>query len=394
MLKEGKKEKIIGIAILVVVIIAVIIIKGVVDSKSDKNLTVVYGAVGGGKEDFIADETFNKILKDRYHLKFVADSWGNGSTISKPLVRETVHYGNTSLPEESLSVNNDQCSKYDLLFTSDERYLTYYRNAPKDGEAERYRVLKGSLTLNTPIVFYSWDTVVDALEKEGIVTKEDDVYYSTDFNKLIDYILADKTWKDIGLNDMFGNINIASVDPVSSSPGATYYGLLLTILTNGNESDAAREEALPKLKQLYDKSGYMGVTPADLFEKFMKIGQGTYPLIVDYEKSLMEFRNRDPEGYENVKGHLRILYSKPTVTNSHCIATFTEDGNKLLKAFDDKDIQELAWKNYGFRVEGSGGVTDVSVVDMPGIPARITSGAKGLKMDTYNRLIEYLEKGE
>ena len=394
MFKEGKKEKIIGIAILVVVIIAVIIIKGVVDSKSDKNLTVVYGAVGGGKEDFIADEEFNKILKDRYRLKFVADSWGNGSTISKPLVRETVHYGNTSLPESSLSVNNDQCSKYDLLFTSDERYLTYYRNAPKEDEAERYRVLKGSLTLNTPIVFYSWDTVVDALEKEGIVTKEDDVYYITDFNKLIDYILADKSWKDIGLNDMFGNINIASVDPVSSSPGATYYGLLLTILTNGNESDEAREAALPKLKQLYDKSGYMGVTPADLFEKFMKIGQGTYPLIVDYEKSLMEFRNRDPEGYENVKDHLRILYSKPTVTNSHCIATFTEEGNQLLKAFDDKDIQELAWKNYGFRVAGSGGVTDVSVVDMPGIPSRITSGAKGLKMDTYNRLIEYLEKGE
>ncbi len=394
MLKEGKKEKIIGIAILVTVIIIVVIIKAVVDFKSDKNLTVIYGAVGGGKEDFIADEKFNKILKDKYRIKFVADSWGNGSTITKPLVRESVHYGNTSLSEDSLSINNDQCSKYDLLFTSDERYLSYYRNVPKDGEAERYRVLKGSLTLNTPIVFYSWDVVVDALMREGIVSKENDIYYITDFNKLIDYILTDKSWKDIGLNDMFGNINIASVDPVSSSPGATYYGLLLTILTNGNESVEAREAALPKLKQLYDKSGYMGITPADLFEKFMKIGQGTYPLIVDYEKSLMEFRNRDPEGYDNVKGNLRILYSKPTVTNSHCIATFTENGNKFLKAFDDKDIQKLAWKNYGFRVEGSGGISDVSVVDMPGIPSRITSGAKGLKMDTYNRLIEYLEKGE
>ncbi len=393
MFKEGKKEKIIGITILVIVILLVVVIKGVIDLKSDKNLTVIYGAVGGGKEDFLADEEFNKILKDKYRIKFVADSWGNGSSVSKPLVRESVHYGNTSLPESSLSISNDSCSKYDLLFTSDERYLTYYRGAPKDDEAERYRVLKGSLTLNTPIVFYSWDTVVDALERENIVTKEDDVYYITDFNKLLDYILSDKTWKDIGLNDLFGNISIASVDPVSSSPGATYYGLLLTILTNGNESEGAREAALPKLKKLYDKSGYMGVTPADLFEKFMKIGQGTYPLIVDYEKSLMEFRNRDPEGYDNVKDRLRILYSKPTVTNSHCIATFTENGNKFLKAFDDKDIQKLAWKNYGFRVEGSGGITDVSVVDMPGIPSKITSGAKGLKMDTYNRLIEYLEKG-
>ena len=393
MLKEGKKEKIIGISILLVVIIAVVVIKGVIDSKSDKNLTVIYGAVGGGKEDFLADERFNQILKDKYRIKFVNDSWGNGSTIRKPLVRETVHYGNTSLPESSLSVNNEACSKYDLLFTSDERYLTYYRGTPKTGEAERYRVLKGSLTLNTPIVFYSWDTVVDALMRENIVTKENNVYYITDPIKLIDYILAGKSWKDIGLNDLFGKINISSVDPVSSSPGATYYGLLLTILTNGSENTSDIEKALPKLKQLYDKSGYMGITPADLFEKFMKIGQGTYPIIVDYEKSLMEFRNRDEEGYKNVKDHLRILYSRPTVTNSHCIATFTENGNEFLKVFDDKEIQEIAWKNYGFRVEGSGGISDVSVVDMPGIPSTITSGAKGLKMDTYNRLIEYLEKG-
>lgn len=393
MLKEGKKEKIIGISILLVVIIAVVVIKGVIDSKSDKSLTVIYGAVGGGKEDFLADERFNQILKDKYRIKFVNDSWGNGSTVRKPLVRETVHYGNTSLPESSLSVNNEACSKYDLLFTSDERYLTYYRGTPKTGEAERYRVLKGSLTLNTPIVFYSWDTVVDALMRENIVTKENNVYYITDPIKLIDYILDGKSWKDIGLNDLFGKINISSVDPVSSSPGATYYGLLLTILTNGSENTSDIEKALPKLKQLYDKSGYMGITPADLFEKFMKIGQGTYPIIVDYEKSLMEFRNRDEEGYKNVKDHLRILYSRPTVTNSHCIATFTENGNEFLKVFDDKEIQEIAWKNYGFRVEGSGGISDVSVVDMPGIPSTITSGAKGLKMDTYNRLIEYLEKG-
>ena len=56
--------------------------------------------------------------------------------------------------------------------------------------------------MNTPIVFYSWDTVVDALMNEGIVTLEDGVYYITDPNKLIDYILEDKSWKDIGLNDL------------------------------------------------------------------------------------------------------------------------------------------------------------------------------------------------
>lgn len=397
MFKEGKKEKIIGIVILAVVIVSVFVIKTIVDTKNGKNLTIVYGAVGGGKEDFIADETFNKILADKYKIKFVADSWGNGSTIRKPLVRESVHLGNTRLSESELSVNNDACSKYDLLFTSDERYLNEYREDPEiaNGEAERYRVDKGSLTLNTPIIFYSWDTVTDALIREGIVTKsEEGVYYITEPKKLIQYILEDKKWKDIGLSNIFGPINITSVDPVKSSPGATYYGLLLTILTDGVETDEAVESALPTLKQIYKKAGKLQQTPADLFDMFLKVGEGTYPMIVDYEKSIIEFKNRDPESYEKVKDKLRLLYSVPTVTNSHCIATFTENGNTFLKAFDDKDIQKLAWSKYGFRVQGTGSLADVSTEGLKGIPEKITTGAKGLKMDTYNRLIEYLGESE
>ena len=88
----------------------------------------------------------------------------------------------------------------------------------------------------------------------------------------------------------------------------------------------------------------------------------------------------------------KYTYSLPCVKSDSVYVKF-ENGNKFLKAFDDKEIQELAWKNYGFRVEGTGGVSDVSVVDMKGIPSRITSGAKGLKMDSYNRLIEYLKEG-
>ena len=44
MLKEGKKEKIIGIVILLLVIVAVIVLKNLnFKDKEDKKLTVVYG---------------------------------------------------------------------------------------------------------------------------------------------------------------------------------------------------------------------------------------------------------------------------------------------------------------------------------------------------------------
>jgi hypothetical protein len=60
-----------------------------------------------------------------------------------------------------------------------------------------------------------------------------------------------------------------------------------------------------------------------------------------------------------------------------------------MDAFEDKDIQNIAWKNYGFRV----GTANVDVSGLNGIPQNIPQGAPGLKMDTYNKLVHYLEFG-
>ena len=394
MLKEGKKEKIIGIVILLLVIVFVIVIKNIkVKDQEERKLVAVYGAVGGGKEDFLADEKVNKILNDKYKIDFVYDSWSNGKTVLAPLVREYVHKGNVNLPESSWNVNNTEASKYDVLFTSDERFYNYYKDSPVGEEAERYRVLDGSLTLNTPIVIYSWESVVDVLEKENIVTKKGETYYITDMDKLINYILQNKKWSDLGL-DIFGYVNIYSVDPVTSSPGASYYGLLLSIMSGGQVSEENIEKTLPKLKQFYDKSGYMNNTPADLFESYLKTGVGSKPMIVDYEKSIVEFKNSNPDGYDKVKEKIRILYPTPTIWNSHCIAAFSDNGLKYLKAFDDKEIGQIAWNNYGFRTGLTGGNYDVSGAGINGIPNEISSSTPGLKMNIYNRLIEYLRDGK
>lgn len=128
------------------------------------------------------------------------------------------------------------------------------------------------------------EKVVNCLIKENIVTEIDGVYYITDMEKLMNYILNGKKWKDIGLDELYGNINISSTDPVSSSPGATYYGLLLSILSEGEINDENLEKNLSKLKEFYKKSGYMNNTPADLFERYLKTGMGGEPMIVDYEK--------------------------------------------------------------------------------------------------------------
>ena len=391
-IKEGSKERIIGIIIIIAVIISTVFLVTRFNG-GNKSLKKIYVATGGGKEDFIADKDVIKIFNKKYKLDIIYDSWSNGKTVTAPLVREYVHLGNSSIPESSWSVNNESCSKYDVLFTSDERFYDYYKLSPnkENNEADRYYVKDGSLTLNTPIVIYSWKDVADVLINQGIVTVENNVYYITDMNKLLNYILEGKTWSDIGLDSIYGKINIYSTDPVTSSPGATYYGLLLSIMTDGELSTEKVTAALPKLKEFYLKSGYMNNTPADLFEMYLKQGQGAKPMIVDYEKSIINLATSDKEAYDAVKNKIVILYPKPTVWNSHCIATFTDNGNEYLKAFDDKEIQQIAWSKYGFRVGVTGGNYDVTDVKVKGIPQEVSSITSGLKMDVYNQIIDYLK---
>ena len=375
-------KKIIGIIIFVVLILVIIGIKIYMSQTTEKagteenvrGLKTVYVATGGGKEDFIADPDVVNIMRKKYKLNVVYDSWSNGKLIVNPLVR------------------SDGKTKYDAMFCSDQRFYDYYKLAPNksNGEADRYTVLQGGLTLNTPIVIYSWAEVVDALINEKIVTEKNGVYYITDMNKLINYILDGKKWSDVGLEQLYGNINIASTDPVTSSPGATYYGLLLSIMCESQVNEQNVEDNLPKLKEFYIKSGYMNNTPADLFERYLKTGMGGEPMIVDYEKSIIDFANSNPDGYEQVKDKIRVLYPVPTIWNSHCIASFTEVGNEFYKAFDDPEIQKIAWEKYGFRTGITGGSYDVSSFGI-GVPQTISSTVTSLKMDTYNKLIDYLK---
>lgn len=392
------KKKWIGILVFVVLVLLIIGIKIFSGFSTTSNLTTVYVATGGGKEDFLSDKKVQEILRKKYKLNVVFDTWSNGKTISAPLIRETVKLGNESIISKinsgsDVTINTSGVTKYDAMFTSDQRFYDYYKLLPNkaNNEADRYTVLAGGLTLNTPIVIYSWKEVVNALINESIVTLVDGVYYITDMNKLIDYILNNKKWSDIGLNDLYGNINIASTDPVSSSPGATYYGLLLAILSDGQISDDTIDNNLVKLKQFYQKSGYMNNTPADLFERYLKTGMGGEPMIVDYEKSIIDFANSNTNGFNQVKDNIVVLYPKPTIWNSHCLAVFTSNGKKLYDAFSDEEIGQIAWEKYGFRTGISGGTYDVSKIGI-GIPQNITSTVTSLKMDYYNKLIEYLKK--
>ena len=395
-------KKLIGITLLIVIAVFLGLMgisefmstPGKEGNTSSKDLTTVYVAAGGGKEDYLADEDILRILKDKYKIVPVYDTWSNGKTIVKPLIREAVGLGSKQLADrlkngEDITINTDGVSKYDALFTSDQRFYDYYKLPPKDGEAERYTVLDGSMMLNTPIVMYSWKEAVEPLMRLGVVTQEDGVYYIKDMNKMIDIILAPTRWMDVGL-DIYGMINIKSTDPVTSSPGATYYGLLLAIMSGGEINDATVDENLVKLGEFYKKSGYMNNTPADLSERYLKTGVGGEAIIVDYEKSLINFINSNPNGFNQVKDQIAVLYPTPTIWNSHCYLAFSENGKALLHALQDEEIQQIAWERYGFRTGTASSNYDVSNLGIK-VPQTIRNTVSSLKMDHYNQLIDYLK---
>ena len=378
-----KKKLILGILLFAVIIGAGIGISRLINppepvAQYPKTVTV-YGAVGGGKENFLADPDVNRIMAERYGISVQNDPWSNGK-----LIRNELTYTDK---------NNGSTGTVDFVFFSDQRYYEYYQLDAKEGEAPRLPKQRAEIILNTPIVFYSWKEVVDVLEKENIVTERDGVCYITDMNKLLEYITTEKKWKDIGLN-IYGNINIGSTDPVTSSPGATYYGLLASMLSEGQLSSQTLSEAMPKLQQFYKQSGFMNNTPADLFDQYLRTGYGTKPIIVDYEKSMVDFAVNNPEGYASVKDRVRILYPEPTIWNSHCIISFTDNGTKFIEALHDKEIQEIAFNRYGFRTGLSGGQYDVKAIGVDGLLQEIMSVVPGLKMDTYNLIIEGLKEVE
>ncbi|MBR4230900.1 MAG: hypothetical protein IKR74_01920 [Bacilli bacterium] len=390
------KKTIIGLVIFVI-LIGIIVFYKTGKKIITGDLTTIYVATGGGKEDFLKDEEVLEILKKEYKIDVVFDTWSNSKTVSSPLIRETIGLGNQDIINrmengETFTINSPGVTKYDALFTSDIRYYDYYKQKPVNDEAERYTVLGGGLTLNTPIVFYSWDKIVDALIAHGIAEEKDGIYYVVDMDQLVDIILNGKKWSELGVtDDIYGNVSISSIDPVKSSPGATYYGLLLAILSKGELSEENVIANMPKLKELYVKSGNMKFTPADLFQEYLRAGMGTQKIIVDYEKSIIDFSNSNKKGFEQVKDRIRVLYPKPTSWNNHCYMYFTENGEILYKAFEENEkIQQIAWEKYGFRTGITGGKYDVSKIGIA-VPQEITSTVSGLKMAEYNALIEGLK---
>lgn len=306
-------------------------------------VTVVKGYLGQLKLDLLEHPQIANILAERYHLRC------------------------DCTPADSLAIARDLPLKADddFVWLGDQSQLSIYRG--------RGEVAVGTDNIfYSPLVFYSWTQVVDALVTAGVAQTEANGTYRLDVARLITAIEDGKTWADLGLPDLYGKVKVRTTDPALSTSGGLFAGLVANILNGGEVVDETSvQPLLPIIPPFF--AGLMPSASADLFEQFMVTGMGANPMVALYESQMIEYLQRNPAQRDLFAQRVRVLYPGPTVWTSHPFAARTETGTALMRALKDPEIQRLAWELNGFRPGNPDVLIDPAVFAIAGIPAEITS---------------------
>ena len=304
-------------------------------------VTTVKGAVGSEKDGLMKDPEVRKILRERHHLEVDVSRVG-----SIEMVRQ------------------DPAGK-DFLWPASQLALEIYRE--KGGKVRKSEVL-----FNSPVVLYSRGPVTDALVKQKLVTSVNGTYYVDDLPGLVKLVDTGATWKSLGLPQLYGKVSIFSTDPNRSSSGMLFAGLLANVQNHGEVvEDAAVKDVLPSVKRFFGRQGYMQSSSGELFNQVLQQGIGSFPIVAGYEAQLVEFSLENPKYRDLLRKEITTLYPRPTVWSSHPLIALTENGEKLLAAMQDPDLQRLAWERHGFRSGLIGVQNDPKVLQVTGVPAAI-----------------------
>ncbi len=328
-------------------------------------------AVSSSATDVLSNNKVRDILKDKYKVS----------------VKET-YYSDNELIKKELLTNNKKI--YNGIIFGDKKYLDYYKTPANIslGEKERDTVKTSYSFLTTPLVIYTWDSILNVLVEKGIVSEVSGTYYITNMNDFLELISGNNKWSDIGLN-IEGNINVETESLKPYNSAAAFYELLLLSISNGDLSENNLNQVLSNFNEIYSKKNFLSSSDSDLFDLFLRLGINSKPMIAGYESEIIKFSNEYPDVYATLKDKVKILYPASTIMSSYPIATLDDDG-ALVKSFDDKEIQEIILKEYGLRVDNGTVNYDVSTLNVS-IPATIKNSVDGMKLETYNKMIGYLK---
>jgi hypothetical protein len=127
-------------------------------------------------------------------------------------------------------------------------------------------------------------------------------------------------------------------------------------------------------------------SPVQIAEAFLQKGAGENPMIATWESELQEYVLQHPSDAGFVKSNIQVLYPKPTIWSDHIFIAETENGERLLEALKDPQIQKLAWERHGFRTGLSGTQNDPKHLQTLGIPPTIDSAILTPRAEVMTRI--------
>jgi len=297
---------------------------------------------GGEKSALLANPKVKEIIDDRYKITLTASKAGSVEQVT------------------TLDITGRDC-----LWPSNEVAVELARDAGRP-------VIGDTTIFNSPIVFYAWAEVADALTAKGMVTMRNDGFLTADIAAIAAAVDKGARWKeDFGLN-IYGPFRIFSTHPAKSNSGNVWAGLLAIVFNNGAPPNASQIDAiLPRLTAYFDAMGHMEASSGDIFENFLKQGMGARPIIVGYENQLVEFLTVNAEYADLIRSRIRVIYPEPTVFASHPLISLTPACARLAEALQDPDLQQIAWAEHGFRTGLIGVENDPAALTATTLPATI-----------------------
>jgi hypothetical protein len=347
-------------AVLLATVVLVVFVVRAWSPDPAPDLTVVHGYGGELKVNFFNDPEVARILAEEYGLE--VDITGIGSV--------------------ELACGRPFDEDDDFVWLGDSVALEKYRDLG-------CTMVRADNVYNSPMVFYSWTPIVDALVTAGVAQTAANGAYTLDFAHLVELMMSGTTWAQIGLANLHGGIIVQTTDPNRSNSGLLFSGLLANTMNGGPVVNPTTViPLLPDIQSYFDRLGLMEATSGSLFEQFLITGPGAKPMVALYESQLMEFLGANPQYQQQIAQQVRVIYPEPTVWATHPLVARTADGDRLLDALKDPDIQRLAWEKHGQRPGVPQFDIDLNAMPIPGILPKITSVTSMPSWETMNLILD------
>jgi hypothetical protein len=359
---------VIGLVALIAIIGGVVLVDrlgGDAFQRADRPADVTVTAlVGGEKMAFLRNSVIIELLERKYGVTVDARKAGSIEMV---------------LEEPPAGI--------DALWPSNEVAAVIYENRHGQPAADE-------LIFNSPIVFYTWRPIADALVDQGIAQRVGDAGFTVDTRAMIDLILAKKDWQEIGVDGLWGKVHVQSTNPAKSNSGNMFSGLVANMLAGGKVAEPADVDAnAATIRDLFGSLGYMEHSSGDIFRKYLDTGIGAKPIIVGYENQLVEFYIANERYRELIRQEVITLYPQPTLWASHPVIALNANGKRLIEALSDEEVQALAWAEHGFRSGLKDRITDTGAIDIEGLPRTITSAMPMPSAEAMERIIALIEPG-